>query len=282
MKTGSIVYQTKQTFRSLDAIGQPKAVEDGKIHSIQTMRTYLRHAIEFVTYCRQEHGCKVLADCRPYVKEWIERGDLSPHTRKMERSALAKMYGCKAKDFGEIDTGTRARDTVKRSRGTAARDRHFSENGKYKQYVEFCRSTGLRRTEVSVIKGTAFYRDADGKAWLHVSEGTKGGRYREVPVIGNVDAVEAVCKAAGSKKVIQILTNGLKAPNGADTHSYRSDYATALYRTLARPAEDVPRWERYYCRNDKAGVVLDRGAMEQVSQALGHTRISVIAQSYLR
>lgn len=116
---------------------------------------------------------------------------------------------------------------------------------------------------------------------MHVTKNTKDGRYREVPVIGNVEAVEAACKAAGDKKVLETFTGGLKAPNGADTHLYRSDYATALYKTLARPIEDVPDGERYYCRTDRAGIVYDRKAMERVSQALGHTRVTVIAQSSL-
>lgn len=283
MKRGSIVFQVKKIFHELDAIGKPKPTEpDGLVHSIQTMKTYIHHSILFATYCRENHGCKTVDDCRPYVKEWIERPGLAPHTRKLERSALAKMYKCKAEDFGKIDTGSRSRTTVKRSRNEAVRDNHFSETGRYKDYVNFCKSTGLRKAEIEALRGTAFYRDKTGKAWLHVTKNTKGGRYREVPVIGNVEAVEAACKAAGDKKVLETLTGGLKAPNGADTHSYRSDYATALYKTLARPIEDVPDGERYYCRTDRAGIVYDRKAMECVSQALGHTRVTVIAQSYLR
>lgn len=280
-KRGSIIHQTKTAFRTLDAIGTSKKNDDEKIHSIRTMKTYLHHAIMFVTYCRDKHGCRNIEDCKPFVKEWIERDGLSASTRKMERSALAKMYQCKSCDFGEIETGTRTRDSITRSRGEAIRDKHFSESGRYKDYVDFCKSTGLRKVEIETLKGNALFYE-NGKAYLKVTENTKGGRERVVPVINAVERVESVCKASRQGKVIETLTGGAKAPNGADTHSYRSDYAMTLYNSLARPIDEIPLVDRYVCRKDKRGIVYDKKAMMQVSLALGHTRISVIAQSYLR
>lgn len=281
MRHGSIVYQTKEIFRQLDAIGQPKVTGDGKIHSIQTMKTYLHHALRFVSWCRQEYGCRTPEECLPYAKEWIERDELSTFTRKLMKAALIKMYGHR-QELDNVDTGNRSRAAVKRSRGTATRDRHFSEIGRYKKYVEFCRATGLRKAEMEALRGTALFYDQEGKPWLRVTTNTKGGRHRNVPVIGSQELVENVCKAAGGKKVIEGLTGRLKAPGGADTHSYRADYAMKLYEMLARPIWSIPEEDRYRCRKELAGVVYDKRAMQQVSQALGHTRVNVIAQSYIR
>lgn len=67
----------------------------------------------------------------------------------------------------------------------------------------------------------------------------------------------------------------------ADIHGYRAIYASRLYKNMARPVESLKAPEKYICRKDKAGVVYDKKAMQIVSQALGHNRISVIANSYL-
>ena len=45
--------------------------------------------------------------------------------------------------------------------------------------------------------------------------------------------------------------------------------------------KDIPKKERYVMRKDRAGEVLDKLAMEITSRMLGHSRINVIAQSYL-
>ena len=81
---------------------------------------------------------------------------------------------------------------------------------------------------------------------------------------------------AGSEKVWS------KVPNGADIHSYRSQYATKMYNSLARDREQIPKGDRYCCRGDLKGVWYDKQAMREVSNALGHDRISVIAGHYIR
>lgn len=282
-KLGSIIYQTKQRFRELDAIGQKKIHDSKKIHSIQTMKTYLNHSLSFVTYCRDTYGCKTLEECKPYIKEYIEGNDYSPWTKKTQRSALVKMYGIKAQDLGVINTGDRSRVSVKRSRGKAIRDKHFNENGLYKDYVRFCRATGLRKSEVEKLNGTAFYRDENGRAFLHVTKNTKGGRFRHVLVLAeHADFVEKICKQAGKYKVIQYIANDrLTAPNGADTHSYRADYVRSLYDSLKRPIDSLAYEEKYICRNDKKGIIYDKDAMSVVSESVGHSRLSIISESYL-
>lgn len=281
--TGSIVYQVKSRFRELDAFGKKKPKGSDKIHSYQTMKTYLHHSINFVTYCRKEHGCKTLEDCKPYVKEYIEGNDYSPWVKKVQRSAIAKMYGIKSTELEEIDTGSRSRTTVKRSRGVAKRDKHFSETGKYEKYVQFCRGTGLRKSEIEALRGTSLY-EKEGKFFLEVTEGTKGGKHRNVPILSDyLDLVKSVCTEAGEGLVIPfIASDRLSAPNGADTHSYRSDYAKKLYDELKRPLDQIPPKEKYFCRGDLKGTIYDKKAMGIVSKALGHNRLSVISQSYLR
>ena len=80
----------------------------------------------------------------------------------------------------------------------------------------------------------------------------------------------------------------------ADIHSYRAEYATTMYRAYARNIEDIPydrvnrgtgkrfQSEVYVCRKDEAGRKLDKAAMLLCSKALGHNRISVVADNYIR
>lgn len=80
----------------------------------------------------------------------------------------------------------------------------------------------------------------------------------------------------------------------ADIHSYRSDYAVAIYKARARKISEIPfdrvnkgtgkRYQSdvYTCRKDEAGKKLDKAAMLVCSKALGHNRISVVADNYIR
>jgi len=72
-----------------------------------------------------------------------------------------------------------------------------------------------------------------------------------------------------------------KVPTRADIHSYRADYCKTIRNLHARPIDEIPKKERYYCRGDRKGVVYDRRAMAVASRALGHNRIGVIAGHYL-
>lgn len=69
---------------------------------------------------------------------------------------------------------------------------------------------------------------------------------------------------------------------------------TAIYKARARAIEDIPydrvnrgtgrryQSEVYTCRKDEAGKKLDKAAMLICSKALGHNRISVVADNYIR
>lgn len=284
--SGSLTYQVKRRFRDIDAIGQKKATDPKNeyIHSIGTMKTYTNHCIKFANYCKERYNIKVLEDCKPYIKEFIEQGDYSSWVKKTQRSAIAKLYGVSSKELGEIDTGQRSRDTVKRSRKPAKRDKHFNPNGKYRDYVKFCKATGLRKIEITSLKGNSFKINDDGVPVLEVTRNTKGGRHREVPILKEyVSFVKDICLKAGSENVLPVIAHGRnKVPDGADTHSYRAWYANTLYKRLERPLYKLTTEEKYFCRNELKGVIYDKGAMGIVSKALGHTRLSIIAISYLR
>lgn len=260
-KTGS---QAKLTYG--------ESVTMHKIYTWGTFKDYLKHACYFVKWCKEHYGCRTLDECRQYADEWLTtRLVLSPHTQKLEACALAKVYDCTSEDF--IKTAVRHRSGFKRSRKAAKRDKNFSVT-KNKEFIEFCKATGLRKREMKCLRGTQLMMK-NGLYYIAVTRGAKGGRYREALIISNVDAVVKRMEEAGNGKVWSYVPD-------MDVHSFRSDYCTEFYNMLARPIEKIPKNERYHCRCDLKGVCYDKRAMLITSQSLGHNRINVIAENYLR
>lgn len=256
------------------------------IYSWGTYRTYLQQCCQFVKWCKQQarqdgsRQPKTLEDCKQYVVRYmqhLQQQEYSAYTQKLVLSALCKLYNEYPSEGHPFDLQempeARHRADIVRSRNTVERDRHFSEE-QNADIVTFCRCTGLRRAELAQIRGI----DLDGNS-LMVYRGTKGGRVRIVPVCGSIEEMETVkrlASAANNNKIFDHISSAM------DVHHYRSVYCQRLYDQYARPIDQIPQCDRYYCRQDKKGVIYDKRAMLQVSRALGHNRISVIAGHYLQ
>lgn len=283
-KAPSLIRQIDQSLHSRLAIGRPKRPDkaDGSfrhyIYSWQTYHSYMRQLVLFARWCKDIHGARYVKECRQYVAEYMQtRKNLSVWTQKLDLAALQKLYQEYPKDgqkpFG-VTLQARLRRDIKRSRQNVVRDADFSTTNNA-DLITFCRCTGLRRSELQELKGADI--TADGLQ-LHVTRNTKGGRWRMAPITGTpaeVELVQRMCKAAGDGRVWPHVSSS------ADIHSYRADYCQRVYLQYARPADKIPPADRYYCRGDRKGIILDRPAMLAASQALGHNRIDVIASHYL-
>lgn len=280
-KKGSLLHQVKTALDEKLAIGESKfedkkigATAD-KIYSWNTYKTYLKHNIYFIQWAKETHQIKSLDEGKKYVNEWLEireKQGLSAYTVKLETSALIKLYNISSDEI--YKSNARYRANIQRSRGEKVRDKHFSEE-KHKDLVKFCRATGLRRAELQQLRGTDLI-EINGEPFICVSRGAKGGRHRNIPLAFEKDFIQGLMSSKGDDKVFE------KIPNGADIHSYRAEYATRLYKKLARDIDSLPKSEKYHCRKDLKGVCYDKKAMLEVSRALGHNRISVIAGHYIR
>lgn len=285
----SLILLVKEQLDSKLAIGQNKHAAKAAgtykehIYSWGTYKTYLQQCCQFVRWCKQQarqdgsRQPRTLEDCRKYIGRYMEHmGTYSAYTQKLILSALCKLYSeypTEGRPFGLPDAQqARHRADITRSRETVARDAHFSEKNNA-DIVTFCRCTGLRRAELQQIRGI----DLDGNS-LMVYRGTKGGRVRIVPIVGSPEELETVRRlaaAAGNSKIFSNVSSAM------DVHYYRSVYCQRIYSKYARSLEQIPQSDRYYCRNDRRGVIYDKKAMLQASRALGHNRISVIAGHYL-
>lgn len=270
------------------------------IYSYGTMKSYKKHCLLFIRWCRERlperlgRAPRTLEECRPYVAEWLlerQAAGCSPCTCKLERSALSKLYG----EPIEVQLSGMSRSLITRSRGRAVRDAHFSEENNA-DLINFCRCAGPRRAELESLDASALVW-VDGRPFIHYAYGTKGGRERLSPLVGSEEEVARALAFLGT------LTGRNHVHGSADVHSFRADYATRVYKAhlgdlkalhgqtldyTALTGKRAPDGSRivksalYFCRGDRAGLVLDRAAMIAASKALGHNRESVVGEHYLR
>ena len=247
---------------------------------------------------------------------------LSAWTIQTEAAALCKLYQIDKADPNRFQPPKRNRSDIKRSRVRTARDAHFSvtNNDELSRFCRGtgCRRSVLERLEGRDLwtreamedrvlslearkdlsskeaKHLATLRDAlevfpDQDYFVHHRK-DKNGRYRFSPVIGpDKEQIVSRMKNAGSDEKIWQHVN-----SNADIHGYRAEYATMMYKMYARKIEDIPydrvnagtgkrfQGDVYTCRKDESGRKLDRRAMRKCSKALGHNRISVVADNYIR
>lgn len=249
-----------------------------KIYSKATFETYKQQFRHFADWLKEAHPEAVtLEDARAFVDDYLrhlielERSAYSISTAK---AAIAKIMGVEATQF--IATPPRLRVDIKRSRGEAVRDKHISDK-KEEELARFTSATGLRRKEMTMIKSDdLFFKN--GQAYLNITKGTKGGKPRIAKIVGKTEEeTKAIVEWIQSKE--GRLFN--KLSSNYDNHYYRATYANRLYNQLKRDIDKIPSQDKYIMRKERAGEVYDKQAMLLVSKALGHNRISVIAQSYL-
>jgi integrase len=324
--------QAYDKLTGMQAFGESKkvAIQNGtakdKIFSFNTYRTYWNHTKYFIKYIQEKHPeCTTLKSAKKFVNEWLQlRVDqgLSAWTVQTEAKALGKLYGIMPEDNNYFKPPERNRKDIKRSRGDRVRDTHFSVTNN-DELIKFCKGTGLRRSELSALKGKdlvirrqieekiaqievknekerthheikqmTMLKDTkmfEGEYFTYVRKG-KGGRERVSPIVGRnaEQIVERIKLTSKEDKVWQYVNSN------ADIHGYRAEYATTIYKTYARKIEDIPydkvnkgtgkkfQSNVYTCRKDEAGKKLDKQAMIKCSKALGHNRLSIVADNYLR
>jgi len=237
------------------------------IYSIKTMENYKEECIRFGEWAKQEHGVRYIDDAKQYVAEYLQKGvsrGYSAWTLQKQRAALRKLY----QDHtlaSEIELPKRRQKDVIRSRGQKAMDKKFSEE-KNKDLVNFCKGTGLRRREILGVRVKDIVRNNEGRLIVKVrGKGyAKGGRPREVTVLKEYE--NHIRQLIRGRDPEENIFN--KIPVRADIHGYRREYAKARYEELAGRKFD----KNYY----------DKKAVQQVSKDLGHNRISVALDNYLK
>lgn len=303
-----------------------------KIFSFSTYKTYMKHVNYFLRWVKKNHPeCTTLKTAKKYVRPWLELrltqtdkngNHLSPYTIHTEAAALTKLFQITPDDPDRFIPPQRTRYEIKRSRIPVSNDKHFSATNN-DELIRFCKGTGCRRNVLQRLEGRDLWsrpqmeqeierlerstclpgneakhlsalKDAlnifPRQAWFIHHRKDKGGRNRFAPIVGP-DAQMIVSRMQQTKKNEKVW---LHINTHADIHSYRAEYATLIYKQVARPVEDIPfdrinrgsgkqyQGDVYVCRRDEQHKKLDRRALRITSKALGHNRVGVVAGNYLR
>lgn len=240
-----------------------------KIFSYSTYITYKKESDAFFSWINKVHpDTRNINGAKRYVGEYIDRCN-SSWTAATRLSALSKVYGVPSQKLATVPK--RQREDITRSRLPTEREKTFSHD-KNRELVNFCRNTGLRRFELEHIKGDCLILENGN---YNITVKGKGGKVRNIPVTDK-EVIERI-KNTPPKELVWGKVN-----SHAPIHTFRAEYATNLYKSLARDITKIPPTERYICRKDMAGKIFDKRAMATVSKCLGHTRLSVVASHYLR
>lgn len=258
-----------------------------KIYSYSTRDTYEQAARQ---YCRWLHNEKGLAKSAPlraaksYAKEYLEHrtATVSAYTVARDRSALGMIF----KETINIRLPQKERTEITRSRGEVANDRHFSEE-RNRALSGFCRNTGLRRHELATLRVDQI-REVGGKMILKDVKG-KGGRVRDVVVLDR-ERVREIVADSGKSDHDRLFD---RVHSAADIHSYRREYAQALYERC-QADHDFREGELYRHPDRSESVKSDtyttkdreceysRDSLYVCSENLGHNRLGVVVNHYLR
>lgn len=249
------------------------------IYSSSTYQTYKKEGKLFISWLEKEHPeVRQLKDAEQCVNSYLEyliKEDFSPWSISTKKAALSKIFQVPAGTF--IQTPTRERAKIKRSRYESTLDKNISKETE-EYYSKITSATGLRRAELLKITGDALY-EREGKYYIKIEKGTKGGRPRVAEVIGKDDKeTQEIVNLFREKGKLRVVSS---VPKHLDNHHYRGVYAKRAYNLYARAETFIPQDRKYIMRKDRAGEVLDRDAMLITSRYLGHNRVDVIAQSYL-
>ncbi len=303
-----------------DKTSDPAAVRD-KIYSFSSYKTYFQQIKQFLRWVKEHHPeTQNLKEARQYRLDWLQKqvdAGASSWTISTASAALNKLYGIHPEDPDYFTPPKRRKADIVRSRGPKVRDKHFSEE-KNAQLVNFCRGVGPRINVLKKLQSNDLYTREQAEATLAAANAKddkatikaltealklypdqdyfvrhyrdKNGKTRFAPIVGphKAEIIERFHTTPPGKKVWEYVNTN------ADIHSYRADYATYLYKLIARPIKNLHyrnkilcsdgkyRSEIYVCRGVDRGKKLDRRAIHLISVALGHGREDTAIANYIR
>lgn len=218
-----------------------------------------------------------------YLQSCVDK-NLSAWTLTTYKTHLGKVFGLSTSAF--IETKPRRRADIKRSRHDVEIDKHISQV-KHDFFAMVGGATGLRKSEMQSIRGTALSRERDEDGFYYFTTKGKGGRVRRSPIVAQNKEEEqlilALFRQAGDFYVFNNRHNDVQTyavPKNLDEHSHRAEYARRVYKHYERNVLDLPRKQKTFLRKELRGHILDKFAELKTSQALGHNRVDEFRRSY--
>ena len=250
------------------------SISTGRIHSHTTRKVYQQHILAFVTWAEATYQVKKPAELDLHADEWVSqylRERLAqgkrPATLHTERSALRLFFGPHI--AASVQLPTRQWKAITRSRVPVKQDAHFQPEH-WPDHLLFAHATGLRRSEMRDLRIHDIGTTQDGHLVVFVRRG-KGGKSRDVPVLEEDE--QAVRTLIEGRDPNEHLFAHI--PKNMDVQSYRRD--SAQKRSQQASGRPLPERTRRLKPSD-----YDAAATQQVSEALGHRRRSIVLNHYIR
>jgi hypothetical protein len=317
-KIGSLIYQLTERLKSLQRFGQSKhtakaayrrkqeahgekwnpAFAEG-IYSYNTYYAYKQTAVEFANWAKKELPGVKRVDCftKEHIIKYLQERQTtgkSAYTVSKDMSALNKTFNfgiCKK----EAGLKTRSYKDVTRSRLERQNDKKYNPRNYTKQII-FAKASGCRRESVLggkyQVAACSFWRDSRGNVFVSLIE--KGGKFRNAPILEKYKMeIEKMVPKIPTRTQYQSLAMEAfrfkelyrksgqeclfsKYTKKIDNHAFRAEYARERYSELIQQkrslGEEILKNYRMY----------DREILHLLSKSLGHDRISVVVEHYLR
>lgn len=267
------------------------------IHSIKTAETYRRVMDQFGNYCKSQ-GIKTTSEItRDTVQGFVEsRRENSSWTHSKDLSAINKVLGTSytPKDFGIQE---RSRDQIVHNRRIHT-DHSTASAERNQAALWFAYATGCRRSSILTVTADKAIRNEDGTV-IGFQFREKGGRERNAIVLPSERP--AMTEYVNSRQAEYGETCRLvdTCDRNCNPHFQRAEYANQLYASLK---DHRDREEDIYCGHRSTFIDerqlqkalshpryqretvhgYETGLCAEISQALGHNRIEVVVNSYLR
>lgn len=303
-KNPSLVHQVVERLKSMDCRGQSRHKAKleyraqlaargetmkgnrvpGKIFGEKTFDDYLDRCVNFAKWAREAFEVRNMVDIeRDHVRivnAYIDFLELdrehSAHTIHGYISGISMLLWT---NNGDYDLPPRDYKKIKKNRIDPDAPREGFDHAAHSDLLHFTKATGLRRVELTKVHPAQVIKDKWGRVRIRVLKNqAKGGRPRWVdPIEEEAAWVYEFAKARQAEGKDRIFSQREgELPAAAPLHPCRAIFAERKYRELL-----VTHATKEVYRRRGDGRTFDRGALEELSQQMGHNRLGVCVQNYL-
>ena len=271
------------------------------IHSVRTLELYKDEAARFASYLTHNDLKYGSIDDVPrgVIATYIgsERTHGSAWTAHVTLAAMNKIYSMHLTSR-ELGLRPRRLQDIRNNRGFAARSRPYLER-KYTDEINFLKSCGCRRSSVASVSYNNFIFNSEGRI-ESIDTVEKGGKLNHYYILPKqqIWLTQYVSDFYQTHDAETPLFDGFDKSCHLNCHWYRNEYSVNLYRQLLSEAEaDKPFYGGSNYMDYAINIVkvanniskygehykgYDTTILSLVSQSLGHFRLDVVANHYLR
>lgn len=266
------------------------------IHSISTKENYRQVANQFTEYCVVEHNEKPRANLNiliekysvDYLKMREDRG-LSVSTLSRDRAALNKLS--KSNEKIDYQLKTRSVHNITRSRNNNNQNNPNFNEKLNSDLVSLAKGTGGRRADLVKLTPESFF-EKNGKLFVKFEQ-SKGGKNR-ISIVREEHRQDIESRISSTAPNTPLFE---RIHKHADIHSYRREYAQELYKDVIKNNDNIKeeltkiygnRYEpnikgnMYRTKGDDDFFSGKRDDIYFITKSLGHERLDVAVNSYLR